>query len=109
MQSNALDATGFNKVTLFLLGGAISGTPTLAAAIEISDDGTNWYPLNTLSQELSASAVRTQTAFANVTTANAKEALRLGGIFPIPRFIRVNCTISGGTPSITFAVNYVLS
>lgn len=42
VSSSAIDARGYNELTLIALVGAIASTGTLAITVEGSDDGTNW-------------------------------------------------------------------
>ena len=66
---------------------AISGTPTLDITVETADDaaGTNTRTLSTFTQKTGVSAEKKSFTGCD-------------------RFARVNCTIGGGTPSLTFSV-----
>jgi hypothetical protein len=65
---------------------ALSGTPTLTASVQTSDDNTNW---------------RTLASFTAVTTSPNNQHLSVGGL---DRYMRFSWTITGGTPSITFSI-----
>lgn len=95
MGNTGLDVSGAEAVALELNVTAVSGTtPSLTVSIEHSNDGTNW----AAADPVDAFAARTTTGrvFKNVTVKG--------------RFIRLVWTISGTTPSFTFAVNsFVMS
>ncbi len=85
-QSSAIDVSSIDEMVVFLNVSAVSGTsPTLDVTIEDSPDGTNWY---------------THTSFTQAT-ATTKEAKRISNF---GKFVRINYTIGGTSPSFTFEV-----
>lgn len=77
---------GFERLGIYTRITAVSGTtPTMAVALEVSEDNTNWETLTDALTGLNAAGVKT----ALVTSA-----------YPA-RYIRLKFTIAGTTPSFT--------
>lgn len=81
------DHIGYERLGILIRITAVGGTsPTLAVALQVSDDGTNWEALTDSLTGLNTAGVRT----ALVTN-----------MYP-SRFIRLRFTVAGTTPSFTF-------
>jgi hypothetical protein len=80
-------------VNIIIQASASSGTPNFAYAVEWSNDGTTWSPAST------ADTFTAITANGNV----AKQFTAKGAYF------RLNCTVTGGTPSLTITSTAYLS
>lgn len=78
---------GFEKIGILIRITAVSGSsPTMAVALELSEDGTNWEKLTDSLTGLNAVGVKT----ALVSTA-----------YPA-RYVRLKFTLGGTSPSFTF-------
>jgi hypothetical protein len=99
-QSTAVSVGNYKEALFTLNCTAASGTtPSLTVAIQVSDDGgTTWYPLV-------YPGTTTAVAFTALTAAGT-QALSFVGAFGDT--IRVSSTITGTTPSFTYAVKAVL-
>lgn len=85
-QTDAIDASGVDELSVFLNVTDVSGTsPTLDVVIQDSPDGTTWYDKESFTQ-------------ATAATSEAKRLTNFG------KFVRVKYTIGGTTPSFTFEV-----
>lgn len=91
--SAAFDATGYRACTVTLNVSAASGTtPNLAVKMQVTDDGgTTWYDL-------------TGATFTAVTAAPATQAISISNFGD---FFRAASTITGTTPSFTYAIKTV--
>ena len=85
----AFDAGAFDDIISYIAASAVSGTtPSMTAKLQGSyDDGTTWFDIPSVT-------------FGAISTVS-NTAIRFNG--PIPRTCRWVYTISGTTPSFTFA------
>lgn len=89
-QSNAINVSAYDDAAVFLDITAVSGTsPSLTVTVQYSPDGTRWF---------------THTAF-SAKTATGMDSLRLSNL---GKYMRLDCAISGTSPSFTFQVDVVL-